>query len=120
MNTAAFLDQDLRTVLSAEAQVSALRPSVIRSEFFRDYSLKRILAAPDMAWFDLLHTRGVGGKSTSAIAQVVAQELADRFPKEWAAAQALAASDSVAAADAPWPVAALAQFIQVWTTPAAD
>ncbi|WP_439140339.1 hypothetical protein [Roseicyclus sp.] len=118
MNSDSFLDQDLRSALRAEAQISALRPSVIRSEFFRDYSLKRILEAPDAAWFDLLHTRGVGGKSTNAIAQVVSQELADRFPQEWATAQALAVSDGDAAANAPWPVAALVQFIQVWMTPA--
>ena len=120
MNTASFLDQNLRSACNAEAQTSALRPSVIRSEFFRDYSLKRILEAPDAAWFDLLHTSGVGGKSTSAIAHVVAQEFADRFPKEWTQAQKLVASDGAAAHDAAWPVGALVQFIKVWVTPVAD
>ena len=30
VNTASFIDQDLRSVLNAEAQANTLRPSVIR------------------------------------------------------------------------------------------
>lgn len=115
VNTASFLDQDLRSVLNPEAQANTLRPSVIRSEFFRDYSLRRILDAPEAAWFDLLHTRGVGGKSTGAVAQVVAKELADRFPDDWAKAQARVTADNTD--DAPWPIAALVQFMHIWLTP---
>lgn len=117
MASASFLDLDLRSVLNPEIQSSALRPSVIRSEFFRDYSLKRILEAPDAAWFDLLHTRGVGGKSTGAVAHVVAQELADRFPAEWAEARSLVAANAAPAPDAAWPTAALVQFMHIWPQP---
>ena len=110
MNTTAFLDQNLRNALGAQAQSDHLRPSVIRSEFFQDYSLRRILESPQSAWFDLQHTRGVGGKSVDAIAQVVSRELAARFPKEWALAEADGATDE----GAQWPVGALAEFIAVW------
>jgi hypothetical protein len=110
LSTSSFLDQNLRSLLGAGAQADHLRPSVIRSEFFHDYSLRRILEAPQAAWFDLQHTRGVGGKSIDAIAQVVGQELAARFPKEWALAEADGASDE----GAEWPVGALAEFIAVW------
>lgn len=117
MASESFLERDLRHALNAEMQSSVLRPSVIRSEFFNDYSLKRILEAPEAAWFDLLHTRGVGGKSTNAVAQVVGQELADRFPAEWAEARSLVAADTAPAPDAAWPIAALVQFMQTWPQP---
>ncbi|MBF9046708.1 hypothetical protein LSUCC0031_06210 [Rhodobacterales bacterium LSUCC0031] len=112
MTTPSFLDQDLCRLLGGEPKAEILRPSVIRSEFFRDYSLKRILEAPEAAWFDLLHTRGIGGKSTSAVAQVVAHELAARLPDDWTRATALVSAQDTA--DAPPQVAALAHFMQVW------
>lgn len=114
MTTASILDLDLRSALRDAAAETNLRPSVLRSEFFRDYSLQRILANPTQARFDLLHTRGVGGKSVGAVSSAVARQLERSFPKDWEQARHLATSDTDAAAQQEFPVSAMVQFIETW------
>jgi len=112
MTTGSTLDVDLRNALRDEASESNLRPSVLRSEFFRDYSIKRILSNPDQARFDLLHTRGVGGKSVGAVSAAVAREVERAFPQDWARARVLAGTQATPSQD--WPLSAIVQFIEVW------
>jgi hypothetical protein len=114
MTTGSHLDLDLRSALRDEAAGSNLRPSVMRSEFFRDYSIKRILANPGQARFDLLHTRGVGGKSVGAVSAAVARELERSFPKDWAQACKLAAANGDTVPTQDWPVSAMVTFIETW------
>jgi hypothetical protein len=114
MTTGSILDLDLRSALRDEALESNLRPSVLRSEFFRDYSLQRILANPTQARFDLLHTRGVGGKSVGAVSSAVARQLERSFPKDWEQARHLATGHTDAAEQQEWPVSAMVQFIETW------
>lgn len=114
MTTGSHLDLDLRSALRDEASDSNLRPSVMRSEFFRDYSIKRILANPGQARFDLLHTRGVGGKSVGAVSAAVARELERSFPKDWAEARKLVDTKAAATQTQDWPVSAMVAFIETW------
>jgi hypothetical protein len=114
MSTATKLDLNLRNALHDTASEQDLRPSVLRSEFFYDYSIKRILEDPRQAWFDLAHTRGVGGKSTKAIAAAVAQELEQNFADDWPKACKLAQAGADAAPVQDWPLANLVTFITVW------
>lgn len=114
MTTGEHLDLDLRRALQGQAERAELRPSVLRSEFFRDYSIRRILNDPDQAWFDLMHTRGVGGKSTKAVAAIVAQELERCFAKDWARAREVLTTTTDAVRAKEWPVANLVRFMQVW------
>lgn len=116
MNTGSHLDLDLRQALGDIATENNLRPSVLSSEFFRDYSIKRILANPGQARFDLLHTRGVGGKSVGAVSAAVAQELERSFPKDWAEARKLVDANADAAEAQDWPVSAMVAFIETWLT----
>lgn len=112
MTTGSTLELDLHKALRDEAADSNLRPSVLRSEFFRDYSINRILTNPDQARFDLLHTRGVGGKSVSLVSAAVAREVERAFPADWALARGLAGTDAARTQD--WPVSAIVQFIEIW------
>lgn len=114
MTTGDHIDLELRRALQRQAEQAELRPSVLRSEFFRDYSIRRILNDPDQAWFDLMHTRGVGGKSTKAVAAIVASELERCFAKEWAHARKAHMSTTDTGRAKDWPVANLVRFMQVW------
>jgi hypothetical protein len=108
------LDINLRNALHDKASHQELRPSVLRSEFFFDYSIKRILNDPKQAWFDLAHTRGVGGKSAKAIATAVAQELERSFAEDWTQACKLAGQAHDLDLERDWPLSHLVQFIEIW------
>jgi hypothetical protein len=114
MTTGSVLDLDLRHALGAGPSQATLRPSVLRSEFFFDYSIKRILDDPEQAWFDLAHTRGIGGKSVKAIAEAIANEIERSFGPDCARARELLAQDQGDGRQHSWPVGNIMRFIAVW------
>lgn len=111
---ASVLDLALRNALGTGPAQASLRPSVLRSEFFVDYSIKRILEDPEQAWFDLAHTRGIGGKSAKAIASAIAQEVEHSFASDWAKAQEALGQAEANARQHPWPLGNIMRFIAVW------
>jgi hypothetical protein len=107
--------------LAADPRALGLRPSVIRSEFFQEYSIKRILIDPDRAWYDLVHTRGVGGQSARRVAAAVAAELGRVYPEAWREALDIIARGRAAQDGLPvWPVGAIVTFITAWRPPQTD
>lgn len=110
-----LLDLDLCSACVVGHSEWELRPSVIKSEFFRDYSMKRILIDPERAWADISYTPAIGLKSALRIATAVGMAFAERWPQEWA--EAVARSKYGLAAEsglAVWPVSSLQAFIEVW------
>jgi len=92
-----------------------VRPSVAGSEFFREYSVKRILISPEHALFDLLHTRGVGQKSMQDVADLVAAQLRWLYPEAWRQARDIVAGRAPAQQGLTvWLVDALVTFIITW------
>jgi hypothetical protein len=92
-----------------------IRPSVAGSEFFREYSVKRILISPEHALFDLLHTRGIGPKSQQDVADLVAAQLRWLYPEAWRQARDIVAGRAPAQQGLTvWPVDAVVTFITTW------
>ena len=110
-----ILDLDLCSASLIGHSEWELRPSVIRSEFFRDYTMQRILIAPERAWVDMCHTPAIGVKSASRIATVVGCAFAQRWPDEWRQAVMEPKSPASPSHGLPvWPVTALRAFIEIW------
>lgn len=110
-----ILDLDLCRASLVGHSEWELRPSVIRSEFFRDYSMKRILIAPERAWVDMCYTPAIGVKSARRIATVVGCAFADRWPHEWRQAVWSTQNPALSSQGLPvWPISALQGFIEIW------
>jgi hypothetical protein len=60
-----------------------LRPSLLRTDFFRDYTLARLLADPEGAYYSLLFTRGVGETLRIRVTVALSALIRQKCPEVW-------------------------------------
>ncbi|MDG3041857.1 hypothetical protein [Roseicyclus marinus] len=117
--TADQMDLPLSALLGEEARVAGIRPSVLNSDFFREYSLTRLLENPEDAYYSLFHTRGIGATMRLRIVDVIAAKLQAIWPEPWVLAAAepeTGIADETGAEDGP--DARLRGFVRHWLTQA--
>lgn len=110
--SAELLDKPLAVLLEAEVRAQGIRPSVLHSDFFAEYSLRRLLENPEDAYYGLCHTRGIGDTTRVRVVDVIAAKLRETWPEAWD----VATRGPITGKDDPdgWPHAPLRGFVRHW------
>lgn len=114
--TADQMDLPLSALLDEEARAAGIRPSVLNSDFFREYSLTRLLENPEDAYYGLFHTRGIGATMRLRVVDVIAAKLQAAWPEPWERAAAAEPEAGIASEDGT--EARLRGFVRHWLTQA--
>jgi hypothetical protein len=107
------LEKTFAELLSEDARDHGIRPSVLQSDFFEEYSLGKLLENPEAAYYSLFHTRGIGDAMRLRVAQAVAAKLQEIWPEPWQ--HVVSANGGAREQNAQdWPEEALRAFMAHW------
>lgn len=76
---------------------------------------------PGRAWYDLVHTRGVGRHSARRVAFLVAAQVRRQYPEAWREAVKIHTKSAAPQTGTPsGPAGSIATFFAVWQPPMED